>query len=180
MKVLEFPNGICDLQLDRETVVVMAHQRKVILLDDSEEMWKIKYILEELAEKADKKEPKNYDFKGSLRILVDGFEEESYMVKQIDEYEGRKLKVVNPPKEQEIEYDSKISVYHGVLNSSDLYIEPSEYKVIADELIRFANESGRCKPETIVLIHTFAGELLKEYEAHKNNDPFFEVIIEED
>jgi len=195
MEILDFTNkNFEQLQFNDETLIIMAHQRKIITINSHEEMWKIKYILEEIADETSEKEYEFEDdkFENGLingycksdiaRMLVDAMEEESYFLETkggTDHYEPRKLKVVNAEK-LHANFDSNISIYYGYLNSSDEFIEPEWYKIVAEELLNFALNSGRCKFDTIELLTRFSSELLNEYDAYKSNEPMFKVIVVED
>jgi len=190
MNILDYTNKpFEEIQFNDETIIIMAHQRKIITINDNKELWKIKYILEEIADKMDEQEIEEdenlidgYYRSHIVRMLVDAMEEESYFL----ETEGdsgrikpRKLKVVNAEK-LHANFDSDISIYYAYLNSSDEFIKPEWYKVIAEELLNFALNSGRCKSDTIELLTRFSSELLNEYDAYKNNEPKFKVIIKEE
>jgi hypothetical protein len=195
MEVLDYTNKeFNDLQFNDETLIIMAHQRKIITINDHKELWEIKYILEEIADEINEEEIKLEDnvFEDSLidgycksdivRMLVDAMEEEAYFLETkggTDHYETRKLKVINA-EELYGGFNSDISIYYGYLNSSDEFIESKWYKVIAEELFNFALNSGKCKSGTIELLTKFSSVLLEEYDAYKNNKPMFKVIVKED
>jgi len=185
MEILDFTNKEFEqLQFNDETLIIMAHQRKIITINNHEEMWKIKYILEEIADAIDDDEEDEREgidglYKSDIvRMLVDGMEEEAYFLKS-KHIEPRKLKVTSA-ENMNCSYDSNISIHYGYLNSSDSFLEHEWYKIIAEELLNFALNSGRCKSDTIELLTRFSSELLNEYDAYKNNEPMFKVIIKED
>lgn len=178
LKILDYTNkNFEDIQFNNETLIIMAHQRKIIIVDDSEELWKIKFILEEIASNIDDEEFIGDYYKSEiLTCLVDCFEEESWYLKEKNK-NPRKLKIVNAT--NQYSFNSDISFYFGYLNSKDCFIEPEWYKIIADELRNFALNSGRCKEETVKLLISFTDELLSEYQNFKNNSEFFKVVVEE-
>ena len=191
MNILDYTNKTFDeLQFNDETLIIMAHQRKIIAINDNKEMWKIKYILEEIADKMDEQEIEEnenendiegYSRSHIVRMLVDAMEEESYFLETKGDngrIEPRKLKVINAEKLY-ANFDSEVSIYYGYLNSSDEFIKPEWYKVIAEVLINFALNSGRCNPDTIELLTLFSDELLEEYDAYKNGGDMFKVIVKE-
>ena len=190
MQTLDFTDkNFEELQFNNETLIIMAHQRKIITFNNHEELWKIKYILEEISDKLDEDEFNNknenlingYCKSDVIRMLVDDLEEESYFLETNGHNEkigSRKLKVINAIGES-YNFNSDISIYFGYLNSSDNFLNPEWYETIAKELKDFALNSGRCKEETIKLLMDFSSELLLEYEAYKNNKPYFKVIVEE-
>ena len=157
----------------------MAHQHKIIAFNDHKELWKIKYILEEIVdniENSQEEYAKKYHKIDIVGFLVDGLEEESYFLKYKD-IKPRNLCLVNVY-DLNVKYDSNISIYYGYLNSKDSFLEPECYKIIAEELRNFVLNSGRCKDETIELLLEFTNVLLGEYEAYKNNKPYFKVMVE--
>lgn len=174
MQVIDYTNNdINNVQFNGETIVIMAHQRKILMFNDHEELWKIKYILEEICDELDYD---NDDFDlidGALRYLVDPFEEESYFLENKN-VSPRNLIIKNNSNDND---DSKIAFYFGYLNSSDTFLDPNEYKIIAEHLIDFANNSGCCKEVTKELVLNFSNELLLEYKAYEEQQPFFKIIV---
>jgi len=189
MKILDYTNKpFEEVQFNDETIIIMAHQRKIITINDNKELWKIKYILEEISEKMDEQEIEEdenliegYFRSHIVRMLVDAMEEESYFLETKGDdgsIKPRKLKVINA-EQLHANFDSDVSIYYGYMNSSDEFIKPEWYKVIAEELINFAFNSSRCNPDTVELLTLFSNELLEEYDAYKNSEPIFKVIVKE-
>lgn len=202
MKILDFTNKeFNQIQFNNETLIVMAHQRKIITFNDSGELDIIKSSLESMADYIDDIS-ENEGFKSEeelerelidgycksdiVRMLVDELEEESYFLESKC-IEPRGLKVTDVDKfikdkfiNYQINFDSNLSVFYGYLNSSDSFLKPEWYKVMAEALLEFSKDKEKCKNinERDLLI-ILSKELLFEEKCYKNNMPIFKVVVDE-
>ncbi|MFJ8528609.1 hypothetical protein [Bacillus sp. NPDC094106] len=174
MLVYDFTNKENEVLLEakRNTVMIMARVPKVIMFETGDELRTMADVLEHLSELADDREDENAEVALSM---FDEFEQESYM-KDEEEYSSRNLKVFTC-KDDALLYDDKISIFFGVLNSRDCFLEPDEVKVILTYFKEFIG-SDMCKDATKEMLLQIVQVLEEDLQALKENKPYFKVEVD--
>lgn len=174
MLVYDFTNKEHEVMLEakRNTVMIMARVPKVIIFETGTELSTMADVLEHLSELADDRE----DEDGEIALgMFDEFEKESYM-KDEGEYSSRNLKIVACKDDAHL-YGDMVSIFFGVLNSGDCYLEPEDIKVIIRYFKEFM-ESDKCKDTTKEMLLQIVQVLEEDLQALKENKPYFKVEVE--
>lgn len=147
------------------TIVVFSKLEKVITLNP-EEVRKMALIVDLLKEKSEENE--NEDKEMLYGSILDAFEEESYFTNTNKHgVKPRNLKVVQLEENSEI-FNTTLIAF-GYLNSKDIYLEPSDLELFAEDLYWFVNDSNRCKDETKPFVLNIADAFKAELQAIENN-----------
>lgn len=174
MLVYDFTNKENEVMLEakRNTVMIMARVPKIIMFETGDELSTMADVLEHLSELADDRE----DGDGEMALgMFDEFQKESYM-KDEEEYSSRNLKIFTC-KDDALLYDDKVSIFFGVLNSGDCFIEPEDIQVIVRYVKEFT-ESDMCKGSTKEMLLQIVQVLEEDLQALKENKPYFKVEVD--
>ncbi|AMM45058.1 hypothetical protein SP15_252 [Bacillus phage SP-15] len=157
------------LQLERLTAMIGHLSSEVLVFENSYELHKFKSVCELISEHL---EYQNIDDESEdISILVDEMEQEAYMIDEVEDYSSRVLKITR--RNMLTEGDIHVSVYYGVLNSGDSYLERDHVRNMYTHLKRWSKD-GNGLPATKRMIGKIAEFL------GRNIGPSDKIVIEID
>lgn len=153
------------LNAEDKTIVVFSKIENVITLGPGE-IRKLSLIIELLYDKAQNEE--NEEKETLYGSMVDAFEEEDYFTHYKHDVQPRNLEVVQLNENRPEPFETTLIAF-GYLNSKDIYLEPADLELFAEDLYWLANETDKCKEETKTFILNLADNFKKELKEIENN-----------
>lgn len=189
MRVLDFNNKKLKnfkepIEFGRDTVMVMCRIPKVIVFENSTEIWKFKAVWEDVIQPYIEKhlEDEDYELDYIAGWYVDQFEEESFM-RDDEEDEDRNLTLFNLQGKEGWEYEDEITIKFGVLNSKDTYTDMDTLQKQVELIDLLLSEElmfKRLKDDTKEMFKIINEIWKEDILAYKNNQPYFEVGLYEE